>query len=188
MRRGLRSRLNAGRMVPASISRTRCRATFDKTSGIALLPHPTRGAIRAAEDHSKPCGHGGLPCVNYVIASRSRAADCSEALSFSGLPVADVLTLASGDRLVKQPNGIIAREVEATHRLRRGIVVTGDDCIAIEADHVFILWVHRQFSSWFFIVPSRTRCRSEISWRGRDRSWGSQARSFRSSVRSSCHA
>jgi hypothetical protein len=30
--------------------------------------------------------------------------------SFSGLPVADVLILASGDDLVKQPNDIIARE------------------------------------------------------------------------------
>jgi hypothetical protein len=42
------------------------------------------------------------------------------------------LTIASGDLLVQQPNGIITREVEATHRLRRGIVVTSDDCIAIE--------------------------------------------------------
>src|SRR5262245_16464872 len=64
--------------------------------------------------------------------------------SFSGLPVADVLTLTSGDRLVKQPNDVIAREVEVTHRLRRGIVVTGDDCIAIETDEVFLFRAHRR--------------------------------------------
>jgi hypothetical protein len=64
--------------------------------------------------------------------------------SFSGLPVADVLTLTSGDRLVKQPNDVIAREVEVTHRLRRGIVVTGDDCIAIEMDEVFLFRAHRR--------------------------------------------
>jgi hypothetical protein len=55
---------------------------------------------------------------------------------FFGLPVADVLTLASGDCLIKQPNDVIAREVEVTHRLRRGLVVTGDDCVAIETDEV----------------------------------------------------
>jgi hypothetical protein len=65
---------------------------------------------------------------------------------FSGLPVADVLTLASGDRLVKQPNDVIAREVEVTHRLRRGLVVTGDDCVAIETDEVFVFRAHRR--SW----------------------------------------
>src|SRR5215510_8780433 len=64
--------------------------------------------------------------------------------SFSGLPVADVLTLTSGDRLVKQPNDVIVREVEVTHRLRRGIVVTGDDCIAIETDEVFLFRAHRR--------------------------------------------
>jgi hypothetical protein len=48
------------------------------------------------------------------------------------------LTLTAGDGFVKQPNDIIAGEVEVTHRLRRGFVVTGDDCIAIETDEVFV--------------------------------------------------
>ena len=67
------------------------------------------------------------------------------ASSFSRLPVADVLTLTSGNRLVKQPNGIITREVEVTHRLRRRGVVTGNDCIAIETNEVFFFWAHRLF-------------------------------------------
>jgi hypothetical protein len=46
-------------------------------------------------------------------------------------------------RLVKQPNDVIAREVEVTHRLRRGIAVTGDDCFAIETDEVFVFRAHR---------------------------------------------
>jgi hypothetical protein len=37
--------------------------------------------------------------------------------SFSGFPVAEVLPLASGDSLVKQPNDVIAGEVEG-----RGLV------------------------------------------------------------------
>ena len=57
----------------------------------------------------------------------SRSINQSGVSPFSGLPVADVLTFRSGDRLVQQPNGVIVREIEATHRLRRGIIVTGDD-------------------------------------------------------------
>jgi hypothetical protein len=53
-----------------------------------------------------------------------------------GFPVAEVLPLASGDSLVKQPNDVIAGEVEVTPRLCRGLVVTGDDCVAIETDEV----------------------------------------------------
>jgi hypothetical protein len=64
---------------------------------------------------------------------------------FSRLPVADVLTVTSGNCLVKQPNDVIAREGEVTHRLRRGIVMTGDDCIAIETDEVFVFRAHRLF-------------------------------------------
>ena len=61
-----------------------------------------------------------------------------------GIPVSDVLTIASSVRLVQQSNSVITREVEATHRLRCGIIVTSDDCIAIETDEVFVLRVHRR--------------------------------------------
>jgi K+ potassium transporter len=70
----------------------------------------------------------------------------------SSIPVSDILTIASSDRLVQQSNGVITREVEATHRLRRGIIVTSDDCIAIEADEVFVLRVHRRSATLF--LPS----------------------------------
>jgi hypothetical protein len=59
------------------------------------------------------------------------------------------LTIASSDRLIQQSNGVITREVEATHRLRRGIIVTSDDCIAIETDEVFVLRVHRRSANPF---------------------------------------
>ena len=62
----------------------------------------------------------------------------------SSIPVSNILTLTSSDRLVQQSNGVITREVEATHRLRRRSIVTCDDCIAIKADEVFGLWIHRR--------------------------------------------
>jgi hypothetical protein len=65
-------------------------------------------------------------------------------LSAPELPVSDVLTLTSCNRLVKQPNDVIAREVEVTHRLRRRIVVTRNDRVAIETDEVFMLRAHRR--------------------------------------------
>jgi predicted site-specific integrase-resolvase len=60
-------------------------------------------------------------------------------------PVTYILAIASCDGLIQQPNGIITREVEATHRLRRRIIVTGHDCIAIETDAILVL-VHRSFT------------------------------------------
>src|SRR4029077_7641580 len=63
-------------------------------------------------------------------------------LQLPTIPVADILTLTSCDGLVQQTNGIITREVEATHRHRRRIIVTRDDCIAIETDAILVL-VHR---------------------------------------------
>ena len=44
--------------------------------------------------------------------------------------------------LVQQPNGIITREGEATHRLGRGSIVTSQDRIAVETDAILVL-VHR---------------------------------------------
>ena len=63
---------------------------------------------------------------------------------YSSIPIADILTIASCDGLVQQPNGIITSEVEATHRLRRRSIVTSDDCIAIKTDVILVL-VHRRF-------------------------------------------
>ena len=62
----------------------------------------------------------------------------------SSIPIADILTIASCDGLVQQPNGIITSEVEATHHLRRRRIVTSDDCIAIKTDVILVL-VHRRF-------------------------------------------
>ncbi len=62
----------------------------------------------------------------------------------SSIPMADILTIASCDGLVQQPNGIITVEVEATHRLGRRSIVTSDDCIAIKTDVILVL-VHRRF-------------------------------------------
>src|SRR6476660_992721 len=62
----------------------------------------------------------------------------------SSIPIADILTIASCDGLVQQPNGIITIEVEATHRLRRRSILTSDDCIAIKTDVILFL-VHRTF-------------------------------------------
>jgi hypothetical protein len=60
-----------------------------------------------------------------------------------GLPIADVLTPTSRDRRVKKSNGVIAREVEATHRLRRWSIATGNDCLSIETDEIFFFRAHR---------------------------------------------
>jgi hypothetical protein len=60
------------------------------------------------------------------------------------IPIADILTIASCDGLVQQPNGIIMSEVKATHRLRRRSIVTSDDFIAIKTDVILVL-VHRRF-------------------------------------------
>jgi ATP dependent DNA ligase domain len=55
------------------------------------------------------------------------------------IPVPDVLAVASSDRLIEQSDGVILREVKVTHRLCRGSLVTGDDCIPIETDVVFLV-------------------------------------------------
>jgi|SRR6478672_71734 len=78
----------------------------------------------------------------------------------SSAPIADILTIASCDGLVQQPNGIITSEVEATHRLRRRSIVTSDDCIAIKTDVILVL-VHRRFrflpSRYHFTAKATTR-------------------------------
>jgi hypothetical protein len=79
----------------------------------------------------------------------------------SSIPVSNILTLTSSDRLVQQSNGVITREVKATHRLRRRSIVTCDDCIAIKADEVFVLWVHRRSATP--LLPSRFRSRRHRS-------------------------
>ena len=84
------------------------------------------------------CSHGTpLGAAFRLAISQSTQSGVS---SFSGLPIADVLTLTFGNRLVKQPDDVITREVEATHRLRRRAIVTGNDCIAIEMNEVFVFW------------------------------------------------
>jgi hypothetical protein len=89
-------------------------------------------------------------CVQR-LGARLRVINGAPATSFL-IPVSDILTIASSDRLVQQSNGVITREVEATHSLRRGIIVTSDDCIAIETDEVFVLRVHRRSATPF--LPS----------------------------------
>ena len=69
----------------------------------------------------------------------SSIADAALWRPHSSIPIADILTIASCDGLVQQPNGIITSEVEATHRLRRRSIVTSDDCIAIKTDVILVL-------------------------------------------------
>jgi hypothetical protein len=64
-------------------------------------------------------------------------------------------------RIERSPRSAVERcnhrEVEATHRLRRRIVVTRGDCIAIKADEVVVLRVHRRSATPLLAVDVRAR-------------------------------
>jgi hypothetical protein len=120
-----------------------------------LKLYPVSGSENASIEH----GHGSadgeqqgpLPtsrvfscrdCECFVAAYKRGLADQVLERLQPPLPVAYILTIASCDGLVQQPNGIITREVEATHCLRRRIIVTSGNCIAVETDAILVL-VHR---------------------------------------------
>jgi hypothetical protein len=84
-------------------------------------------------------------------------------------PVSDILTLASSDRRVQQPTRVITREIEATHRLCRRIVVTCDDCIAIKANQVVVLRVHRRSVTPLLAVDAAKCGRRILKCAGRHR-------------------
>ena len=105
----------------------------------------------------------------------SSIADAALWRPHSSIPIADILTIASCDGLVQQPNGIITREVKATHRHRRRIIVTRDDCIAIETDAILVL-VHRSSTSFpaaSFTAKATTRHKQAPRrlWRTSSQRW-----------------
>src|SRR5438034_698972 len=87
----------------------------------------------------------GLSHRPAIIASRP-ASMRLRSQSRPGVKATQSIPSCARDRLVKQPDDVIAREVEVAHRLRCGIIVAGDDCIAIETDEVFVFRAYHRFN------------------------------------------
>jgi hypothetical protein len=144
---------------PKTASRLRSKSPNDRTvirptspgkAPVVMLPHSRAGLASQSVSSSTPAP---VRRQADLFFDRNRhppdhlSDQVLKRLQLPTIPVADILTIASCDGLVQQTNSIITREVEATHRHRRRIIVTRDDCIAIETDAILVL-VHRSSTSF----------------------------------------